>query len=640
MDSIYSKMMMSLHRKSLLESKQLKEDVVDDVNNSDETEVPAEGTVTDVVAVVDPDLSSDDYEKVIDKAEEIIDETPDGEQPTDEQYIGQNIYTCPICGNAFFTDIELGEGDACPVCSEVPEAFIFNGKVEGDITEEDEEMLNNLEDNVEDEEVSDSENEEISDNEEMNNEEDLEEPSEENEEEEEVRNESLDLKNVAKRLNEVRRVEKKRIVVAYDFNELDEKVQEMIVNRYKRRNNIKDDSTYEDIINDKTKLELIDKLSKLSFIDRREIYNIRSPYYICNNKESKEDRLKDMESYFSLPYSIDLKDLHQDLENEEGYTDSEIKFYEDIKGYHGFEDVISKVLYDRTNYPEISKSSKKEIQIKISKFIEDVCKVYEETADYCDKLKDENVDSISELKRLRNEPIIKELSNKWYTEDGSAICDKKDAKVVKTESINESLLTEAPVNLEFDDSFDVYSYDELDDGAKERAFNDKKHLANNLYGKRWPALREQIRQQVEEYFEKQGISNPNVDVNDEIIYVDINNDDLEKYAKSNGIDISKFNKNSSRARVRIGMTRSPKFTAEVSSGYSYFDNGLNDEEYKEVSSIAKELEKELKMDLEGIYNQIQRTIKKAHDQADSDYKDKMSKQRKEYTKDGREYKGD
>lgn len=636
MDSIYSKMMMSLHRKSLLESKQLKEDTVNDIDNSDETEVPAEGTVTDVVAVVDPDLSSDDYEKVIDKAEEIIDETPDGEQPTDEQYIGQNIYTCPICGNAFFTDVELGEGDACPVCSEVPEAFIFNGKVEGDITEEDEEMLDNLEDNVEDEEIPNDENkeEEISDNEE-----DLEEPSEESEEEE-VRNESLNLKNVAKRLNEVRRVEKKRIVVAYDFNELDEKVQEMVINRYKRRNNIKDDSTYEDIIKDKTKLELINKLSKLSFIDREEISNIKVPYYICGNNGSKEDRLKDMESYFSLPYSINLKDLHPDLENEEGYTDSEIKFYEDIKGYNGFEDVVLRTLYNRTNYPEISKSSKKEIQAKINKFIEDVCKIYEEVADYCDKLKDENVDSISELKRLRNEPIIKELSNKWYTEDGSAICSKKDAKVVKTESINESLLTEAPVNLEFDDSFDVYSYDELDDRAKERAFSDKKHLANNLYGKRWPALREQIKQQVEEYFEKQGISNPNVDVDDEIIYVDINSDDLEKYAKSNGIDTSKFNKKMSRARVRIGMVGSPKFTTEVSSGYSYFDNGLSDEEYKEVSSTAKELEKELKMDLEGIYNQIQRTIKKAHDQADSDYRDKMSKQRKEYTKDGREYKGD
>lgn len=164
MDSIYSKMMMSLRNKSLNEDVDENNDIKDvDVNDAPETEESAEGTVDNIVAVVDPDLSSDDYDKVIANAEEIIDETPEGEQPTDEHYIGQNIYTCPICGNAFFTEVELDEGDACPVCSEVPEAFIFNGKVEGELTDEDEEELSDLEGNLDEEipEETEDEGEEV-----------------------------------------------------------------------------------------------------------------------------------------------------------------------------------------------------------------------------------------------------------------------------------------------------------------------------------------------------------------------------------------------------------------------------------------------------------------------------------------------
>lgn len=138
------------------ESKKLTEDTVSDLDlEKDNEEDVAEGTVDDVVAVVDPDLTSDDYEKVITKAEQTIEETPEGEQPADSQYVGDNIYTCPICGNAFFTDVELGEGDACPVCSEVPEAFIYNGKVDNGLTDEDQELMDNLEDEVSEEPIND-----------------------------------------------------------------------------------------------------------------------------------------------------------------------------------------------------------------------------------------------------------------------------------------------------------------------------------------------------------------------------------------------------------------------------------------------------------------------------------------------------
>ena len=188
------------------ESKQLKEDINSLEEPAGEEDEDMEGEAEGVVVVVDPDLTSDDYEKAIQNAEDTIDETPEGEQPTDEQYIGQNIYTCPVCGNTFFSEVELDEGDACPVCSEVPESFVLNGKVEGDITEEDEELADELENNMEEEEVP---AEEIETTEEV-----VEEPAEE---EEEVKGESL--KAEVKKGTNVK-TERKATVLGFDASEL------------------------------------------------------------------------------------------------------------------------------------------------------------------------------------------------------------------------------------------------------------------------------------------------------------------------------------------------------------------------------------------------------------------------------------
>lgn len=83
----------------------------------------------DVVVVVDPELDADEVEDAAAEAQEIVDGTPEGEVPTTDEYIGDTTYTCPICGNTFFSEVEMQEGDVCPVCGETPSAFVLVGEV-------------------------------------------------------------------------------------------------------------------------------------------------------------------------------------------------------------------------------------------------------------------------------------------------------------------------------------------------------------------------------------------------------------------------------------------------------------------------------------------------------------------------------
>lgn len=63
-----------------------------------------EGLVDDVLVVTDPEISKDEYEEVIDRAQEIVEDTPEGDIPFDEDYIGEYLQTCPICGQSFIED--------------------------------------------------------------------------------------------------------------------------------------------------------------------------------------------------------------------------------------------------------------------------------------------------------------------------------------------------------------------------------------------------------------------------------------------------------------------------------------------------------------------------------------------------------
>lgn len=99
----------------------------------DDTEVDdVEGIIDDVLVVTDPEITTDEYNEVIDRAEEIVEDTPEGEIPLDTTYLGEYLQICPICGGSFIKDHILEPGTACPICYETPESFVMIGKLEAE----------------------------------------------------------------------------------------------------------------------------------------------------------------------------------------------------------------------------------------------------------------------------------------------------------------------------------------------------------------------------------------------------------------------------------------------------------------------------------------------------------------------------
>ena len=91
-----------------------------------------DGLVEDILVITDPEVSSEEYEEIIERAQEIVEDTPEGNIPLDEDYLGQYAQTCPLCGATFVTEEILEPGATCPICLEVPEAFVMVGRLEGD----------------------------------------------------------------------------------------------------------------------------------------------------------------------------------------------------------------------------------------------------------------------------------------------------------------------------------------------------------------------------------------------------------------------------------------------------------------------------------------------------------------------------
>ena len=113
------------------------------------------GLIDDVLVITDPYITSEEYDEVIDRAQEIVETTPEGEIPLDDEYIGQIAQTCPICGSTFVEDHILQPGETCPVCLEEPEGFVVVGKLEAEDTviehEKDIDIEEEKEDTVEEE---------------------------------------------------------------------------------------------------------------------------------------------------------------------------------------------------------------------------------------------------------------------------------------------------------------------------------------------------------------------------------------------------------------------------------------------------------------------------------------------------------
>lgn len=89
------------------------------------------GDVIDNIEVVtDPEKSVDDLENTADELQDIIDKTPEGENAVSDEYVGDIIYACPICGEKFFSEKEYTDGDVCPICKAEPsDGFVEYGVV-------------------------------------------------------------------------------------------------------------------------------------------------------------------------------------------------------------------------------------------------------------------------------------------------------------------------------------------------------------------------------------------------------------------------------------------------------------------------------------------------------------------------------
>lgn len=124
-------------------------------DNLDEKEYEnVTGLVDDVLVVTDPEISQDEYEELIDRAQELVAETPEGEIPMDEEMLGCYLLTCPTCGTSFINKEILQPGATCPVCMEVPESFIVKGRL---ATEDEVAAQHNVKTNNKDEEkISDN----------------------------------------------------------------------------------------------------------------------------------------------------------------------------------------------------------------------------------------------------------------------------------------------------------------------------------------------------------------------------------------------------------------------------------------------------------------------------------------------------
>jgi len=178
MDSIFEKTMRACleSKKATKTAKKLKESrrVVEDEFSDEFTDIEIDDTSdndaimpgidTDVVVVVDPNNVDDgDYVDPAIAAAEIVDDTPDGEIPYTDEFIGDFTYTCPICGNTFFSDVEMHDGDECPVCGDTPNGYVLVGQVEATPAQEDEPTTSANADEKDDEELADDETEDSED---------------------------------------------------------------------------------------------------------------------------------------------------------------------------------------------------------------------------------------------------------------------------------------------------------------------------------------------------------------------------------------------------------------------------------------------------------------------------------------------
>lgn len=102
---------------TLLKAQASEEDVMDDV-------------LDNIQVVTDPEKTVDELEKRADAVQDAIDGSPAGEEAFSDEYVGDKVYACPVCGESFFAEEDYNDGDACPICKAEPtDGFLLQGVV-------------------------------------------------------------------------------------------------------------------------------------------------------------------------------------------------------------------------------------------------------------------------------------------------------------------------------------------------------------------------------------------------------------------------------------------------------------------------------------------------------------------------------
>lgn len=125
------------------------------VKAQSEVNTVADDILDNIQVVTDPEKTVDELEVRADEVKDAIEGSPEGEAAFSDEYVGDKVYACPICGESFFADDEYEEGDTCPICKAEPtEGFLLQGVVAPIDTEVEEPAQ---EPEVEDEAESESE---------------------------------------------------------------------------------------------------------------------------------------------------------------------------------------------------------------------------------------------------------------------------------------------------------------------------------------------------------------------------------------------------------------------------------------------------------------------------------------------------
>lgn len=261
-----------------------------------------EGIIDGVLVVTDPEITPDEYEEVIDNAKEILEDTPEGEVPFNDQYVGEYLLTCPICGSSFINKDVLNVGDSCPICTEVPEqGFILNGQV---ATQEDVELQND---------IKSEENREENDNVNigLDNDEDIEDEPVSEEDVEEVQDELLasevtresDKKlEEAEELNESKNIIKRpeQLNESNESKELKLKNNSGVIENEKELRTAWEEELYQDLEDGET---LDDMKKKVPFekwiqdlLDTNDFKKVENSNYIKMSKQLNEDEQMEVKS--------------------------------------------------------------------------------------------------------------------------------------------------------------------------------------------------------------------------------------------------------------------------------------------------------------------------------------------------------